>query len=131
MQSEGRTFFRSLYYTLNFAPRLTRWRYLVASRNGTLAPETLRIVTRDGEDAGFALDEAPVTLPDGRPAARLSARNARPLLARPQAELRLEGKPLAGRVRTRTLVERLPAPTAERILPAGQAPPWSDIYLFL
>ncbi|MCD2324186.1 hypothetical protein LQ953_09200 [Sphingomonas sp. IC-56] len=129
--ADGRTFFRALYYTLNFAPRPTRWRYLIAARSGTLAPETLRIVTRDGEDAGFVLDDAPATLPDGRPAARLCARDPRPLLARPQAELRLEGKPLAGRVRTRTLVERLPGPTAERILPAGQAPPWSDIYVFL
>lgn len=129
--ADGHSFFRPIRYTIDFAARPTRWRYLVAARDGAIAPDSLRILTRDGDDAGFALDDAPVTLPDGRPAACLSARAPRPLLAHTQAELRLEGKPLAGRARHRTLIERLPGPAADRITPAAAAPPWSDIYVFL
>lgn len=128
---DGESFFRPVHYTIDFAARRTRWRYLVAARSGTIDADSLRILTGDGGDAGFVLNDAPVMLPDGRRAACLAACEPRPLLAQTGAELRLEGKPMAGRARRRTLVERLPGPSADRIIPAGQAPPWSDIYVFL
>ncbi|MBB5710804.1 hypothetical protein [Sphingomonas xinjiangensis] len=129
--ADGHSFFRPVRYTVDFAARPTRWRYLVAGRGAPIAPDSLRVVTRDGTDAGFVLDGAPVILPDGRAAACLSARDPRPLLARTQAELRLEGKPAAGRARSRILVDRLPGPTPERILPTAGGAPRSDIYVFL
>jgi len=130
-------FFRPVTYTIQFAARQTRWRYFVAARSGTLDGASLSVVTPDGSDAGFRLDETPHLLPDGRPAACLTGDAPRAILASPEAQLALAGKPLGGRSYPRILVDRLPGPATDSVIPAmpprgGQPPPaWSDIYVFV
>lgn len=135
-------YFTPCSYTLRFAPRATRWRYLVAARHGTLDPASLAIVDPDGADAPFVLAEQPSILPDGRPAACLASRDALPIVAQPTLAFSLLGNPPAGPARRRTLVERLPAAGAERLSlgldgeppppRSGQPPPlYSDIYVFV
>ena len=95
------------------------------------------MVAPDGSDAGFRLDDAPHLLPDGRPAACLTGDVPRAILASPEAQLALTGKPLGGRSHPRILVDRLPGPATDSVIPAapprsGQPPPaWSDIYVFV
>jgi hypothetical protein len=130
-------FFRPVTYTIGFAARRTRWRYFVAARSGTLDVASLGVVDADGNDAGFHRDETVHPLPDGRAAACLTGEAPRAILASPQAQLALTGRPLGGRTYPRTLVERLPAPGADSITPSGpprdgQPPPaWSDMYVFV
>lgn len=129
-------FFRPVTYTIAFAARRTRWRYVIAARDGTLDAASLSVVTVDGEDAGFRLDPAPHRLPDGRAAACLSGEAPRAILASPQDRLALTGRPLGGRSYARTLVDTLPGAGADSITPAvampGASPPaWSDIYVFV
>jgi hypothetical protein len=130
-------FFRPVTYTIQFAARATRWRYFVAARSGTLDNASLSVVASDGSDAGFRLDDAPHLLPDGRPAACLTGDAPRAILASPEAQLALTGKPLGGRSYPRVLVDRLPGPATDSVIPAapprsGQPPPaWSDIYVFV
>ncbi|TGX54133.1 hypothetical protein E5A73_08405 [Sphingomonas gei] len=131
-------FFRPVTYTIDFAARRTRWRYVVAARSGTLDAASLGVVAADGEDAGFRLEDAAHLLPDGRAAACLASADPRAILASPQAQLALTGRPLGGRSYSRTLVDRLPGAGADSITPAaspprdGEPPPaWSDIYVFV
>ncbi|AQR73689.1 hypothetical protein [Sphingomonas sp. LM7] len=132
------SFFRPVRYTLGFEARRTRWRYLVAARDGSVDAASLSVVGPDGCDAGFRRDDAPRRLPDGRVAACLTADDPRAILASPDAHLALMGRPLAGRSWPRALVDRLPGPSSENILPASAVPPtgdqppaWSDIYVFV
>jgi hypothetical protein len=130
-------FFRPVNYTIQFAARATRWRYFVAARSGVLDRASLSVVALDGSNAGFRLDDAPHRLPDGRIAACLTGDTPRAILASPDAQLALTGKPLGGRSYPRILVDRLPGPATDSIIPAapprsGQPPPaWSDIYVFV
>lgn len=130
-------FFRPVTYTIQFAARRTRWRYFVAARSGALDNASLSVVAPDGSDADFHLDDAPHFLPDGRSAACLTGDAPRAILANPEAQLALAGKPMGGRSYPRILVDRLPGPATDSITPAapprsGQPPPaWSDIYVFV
>lgn len=131
-------FFRPVTYTVAFAARRTRWRYFVAARSGAIDAASLGIAAADGSDAGFRLEDAPHALPDGRAAACLTGDDPRAILASPQAQLALTGRPLGGRSYSRTLVDRLPGAGTDSItpaapLPTGGAPPpaWSDIYVFV
>jgi hypothetical protein len=129
--------FKPVHYLLSFAPRQTCWRYFVAARSGAVEPDGLKVVTLTGEDAGFVRDTAPHPLPDGRPAWCLVSRDPRPLFARSVAALSLVGSTANARGRVRTLVERLPAPGPDSLVPrqaasGGDPPPaWSDIYVFV
>jgi hypothetical protein len=137
-------YFTPCTYTLRFAPRATRWRYVVAARSGALDPTSLAIVDADGADAGFALAEAPYILPGGQAAACLSSRFALPVLAQPAETFALVGASPAGGARRRTLVQRLPAASAQSLSlgppatsamppPRSAKPPplYSDIYVFV
>jgi hypothetical protein len=124
-------FFRPVRYTIDFAARRTRWRYFVAARSGTLDAASLGVIAADGSDAGFRLDSAPHPLPDGRAAACLIGEDPRAILASPQAQLALTGRPLGGRSHARTLVDRLPGAGTDSITPTAPPPAWSDIYVFV
>ena len=137
-------YFTPCRYTVRFAARATRWRYLVAARDGALDPVSLKIVDTDGADAGFVLDPKPHVLPDGRAAACLSRPEALPILAQPGGTFTLLGMPTSGPARRRTLVASLPVAGVERLslgpaadgplpLPrSGEPPPlYSDIHVFI
>lgn len=138
--------FRPCTYTLGFEARRTRWRYFVATRDGS-DPEAmdLKVVAPGGGDAGFERTRKRRILPDGRAALCLASTRPLPILARPEHELSLTGVSRGGRQRNGTLVDRLPAPSTDSISPArspaGEAggnaggdkirPAWSDIYVFV
>lgn len=136
----GRGIFHNCTYTLRFEARQTRWRYIVARRDGNgLDRSGLAVVLPGGADAGFVPDGERV-LPDGRTALCLASTAPLPILARPTRPLSLMGMPSGGRARRGTLVDRLPAAGPASISPdlspgpprAGEPPPaWSDIYVFV
>lgn len=119
-------------YEVRFGARRTWWRYLIASGNGELDFDSLSIESKGDvqfERAGTA------RLPDGRSAAVFEASGALPLQQRSPERLALRGLSGGGRV-PRLLIDPLPTPSAETILPeatpaGGEAQRvWSEIYVF-
>jgi hypothetical protein len=129
-------------YTLRFEARETRWRYIVARRDGaTPDGSEYEVVGPDDKEAGFALGGEGM-LPDGRTAICLESRDALPILARPEKNLSLKRNRSDGRPRSAILVPRLPVAGADNFAPArwpagGSAPAdrprqaWSNMYVFV
>jgi hypothetical protein len=132
----GQSYVTASSYRLRFEARQTRWRYVVAARDGAPAPDTLSIV--DPDDPGAARFEPPQPrlLPNGQSAECFAAKEPIALSRHPQLPFSLRGT-LNGR-RPRTLIDRLPAPSAAAIVPdptpqpdGSASPAWSDIYVFV
>lgn len=107
-------------YEFVFDARKTIWIYYIVLPSREVAAKDLAIVADPPATVEFGVPQ-PVTLPTGAAAYRFIANSALPLRRRSEIRLRL----LAGAAQTngsrRTLLERLPTPSAERITayPAG------------
>lgn len=125
-------YLRPTRYLVQFPARATYWRYWIASRGGGLDHDSLAI-TDPAKLGGFGKAE-PAILPDGTEARCFTATRTLPLKQRPEAAFGLEGRTVTGGTRPRELIKRLPAPTADSILPDPHPPPGrirSDIYVFV
>jgi len=125
-------YLRPARYVASFPARATFWRYHFASRSDSLGSQTLSIADWAGamifEPAGTTI------LPDGTAASSFVAGASEKLRQHPTANYSLLGKPEGGRAGQRVLVQRLPTPTPDLILPDSDPDPpriWSDIYVFL
>jgi hypothetical protein len=124
-------------YVVQFPARATFWRYFIAGRSGDLDHRSLSVSGPGLPDPFMAA--GPSLLPDGTEATCFVAGGALKLRQRAEASFSLLGAAGAGRNRPRVLIRRLPAPSAEMILPDPQPPPgrqspariWSDVYVFV
>ncbi len=127
-------------YEIRFEARRTCWRYLVAGRGRDLNEADLTI-TGENEDESFERKDRFI-LPNGATAIRFESKGSLPLMQRPAHKFTLNGLPAAGSSKPRKLVDPLPAPTADLILPDPHPPPeqakagasgkvWSEIYVFV
>ena len=142
--AEVEGYVRPCSYEIRFQARQTRWRYLVAGRGRELDEAMLQIRDGDGKASFERAGHSP--LPDGGRAIRFESREALPLRQRPDHKFSLHGLPEAGSRRAQKLVDPLPAPSADLILPDPHPPPasgaaapgsaagasaWSEIYVFV
>jgi hypothetical protein len=134
--ADGQSYVTPCRYRLGFPARPTRWRYVVAGRDGKPLPATLSIVDPHDPDGAPFEPAQPRTLPDGQSAACFAAKDAIELRQHPAARFSLHGT-LADR-RPRTLIDPLPAASADAIIPdptlqpdGSPSPAWSDIYVFV
>jgi hypothetical protein len=138
--AEAGGYVRPSTYEIRFEARRTRWRYLVSGRGRELDESMLQIKDGDGkasfERAGHAL------LPGGGRAVSFESREPLPLRQRPEHKFALHGLPEAGSRRAQKLIDPLPVPSADLILPDPHPPPrgragaagakaWSEIYVFV
>jgi hypothetical protein len=121
-------------YVVGFEARPTWWRYLVASRGHELDLDSLTVEHQGGIRFHRAGTRA---LPDGRTAAVFEPSGALLLQQRSPERLQLRGISGGGRS-TRVLVDPLPTPSAETILPEPVPAAdreaqrvWSEIYVFV
>jgi hypothetical protein len=130
-------------YEIRFEARKTRWRYLVAGRRRGLDETRFSISDSDRKHKFHRRGHA--VLPSGEKAIRFESREALPLKQRAKRTFALYGPPEAGSDRERKLIDPLPVPTADLILPDPHPPPaagaapaaapartvWSEIYVFV
>jgi hypothetical protein len=115
-------------YSIGFAARRTRWRYIVAPRGAALDCGSLTITTKDGVPSDFERVEPPPHVPAHH--CCFAAGTARTLRARATTDLVLKGSVGGSGGRVRTLVDPLPAPGPGALASDG-AGIWSDTYLFV
>ena len=114
-------------YSIDFAARRTRWRYIVGLRGASLDPASLAITTRDGAASDFRRVKPPPHVPANH--CCFAARKTRTLGGRATTDLVLKGSAI-GSGRVRTLIDPLPAPGPEALALEG-ARIWSDTYLYV
>jgi hypothetical protein len=109
-----------VHYRIPFAARETRWRYVIADREGRLDLESLAIAPRGASRPLFLAEAAPARpVPGARAAVTFLSAETIPLRRTGAASFRLTGRS-ADSQRTRTLVDALPTPGADQ-LPLGTA----------
>lgn len=122
---------RKVRYLLSFAARSSYWRYIVASRKGSIDGENYAIVDNGtGERAAFDPGAA-VTLPDGRTAISFVSAEPRLTARQPTADLGLQRRSDT-LPRRQMVIPRLPAPGPDTPVARGEAGQFrSDIYVFV
>jgi len=130
-QAVMRDYIKPRHYEIHFEARKTIWTYYVVLPAGSTAANSLSIeaASKDGPTFGRP---ARTTLA-GRPASIFTARTARKLQSRPDVALRLRGAGANGSGSARILLDRLPLPSAETIIPPPKPdkPAASEVFVYL
>jgi hypothetical protein len=126
-----RNYIRPRHYEIHFEARKTIWTYYVVLPAGSTASNSLSIEATSKDAPTFGRPTR--TTLAGRPASIFTARSARKLQSRSDVALRLRGAGANGSGSARILLDRLPLPSAETIIPPPKPdkPAASEVFVYL
>jgi hypothetical protein len=130
-QAAMRDYIKPRNYEIHFEARKTIWTYYVVLPAGSTAFNSLSIEAASKDAPTFGRPAR--TILAGRPASIFTARSARKLQSRPDVALRLRGAGANGSGSARILLDRLPLPSAETIIPRPEPdkPAASEVFVYL
>jgi hypothetical protein len=130
-QAVMRNYIKPRHYEIHFEARKTIWTYYVVLPAGSTASNRLSIEAASRNAPAFRAPKS--TMLAGRPASVFTAKRPWQLQSRSEVSLRLRGAGAHGSGSNRILLDRLPLPSAETILPPPTPgdPAASEVFVYL